>query len=153
MARYQETIDILIDDVRYERVYFDHETELEIPYRNIGFHKRNALQEKPGKGRALHKKWADICAIKSGKVKVIIEEERKATETKVGSDINIIKNCHYNWVDGNIYPFDDECLLFILLNKNIHGIPERIYDNMGSLNKVIICEKGKFKDYYFQVIK
>lgn len=56
MSRYQPIIDVLIDSGSYDKVYFDHDHELPIPYRIIGFLKNNPLQEHPGKGRKLHKK-------------------------------------------------------------------------------------------------
>ena len=131
MARYQSIIDVLIDSGIFGRVYFDHETELPVPYREIGFLKRNALQESSGKGRGLHKKWADICAIRNGKVSVIIEEERRATDAKVRADIETISRCKYLWTDGREFPFDPGCVLFILLNDNIYNVQERIVHNKG----------------------
>ena len=148
MARYQSIIDVLVDDEDFERVYFDHETELPTPYREIGFLKRSSLQEQPGKGRELHKKWADICAISSGRVKVIIEEERKATDSKVWTDIDIIAKCRYLWADGRTFPFDPECSLFVLLNDNVHNVPERVMRNYGNLKIVIICSKESFRERY-----
>ena len=152
MARYQKIIDTLIDTGSYDKIYFDHETELDIPYREIGYLKHSALQEKPGKGRGLHKKRADICAVKDGFVKVIIEEERKATEDKVWKDIDIISECMYLWTDGELFPFDNLCTLFVILNNNINNIPERVDSSVGNLRYVIVCRIDRFPDLYNQYV-
>lgn len=145
MARYQGIIDVLIDSGNFSRVYFDHETELPSPYRGIAFLKRSALQERPGKGRELHKKWPDICAIRDGTVRVIIEEERRATEDKIRSDIERIRTCKYLWADGGLFPLDAECVLFILLNENIYSVKDRILQNQGCMKTVVICSKETFQ--------
>lgn len=150
MARYQSIIDVLVDDGGFERVYFDHETELPIPYREIGFHTRNALQEHPGKGRGLHKKWADICAIRNGKARVLVEEERRATEGKVTADIDTISKCKYDWTDDELFPFDPKCVLFILLYDNVHNVHERVIRDKGSLKVVVVCNKESFREKYAQ---
>lgn len=152
MARYQSIIDVLIDSGAYDRVYFDHETELPIPYRNIGFLNRNALQEQSGKGRRFHEKWPDICGIRNGKLRVIIEEERKATYNKVKEDIEIISECKYLWADGREYPFDAECTLFVLLYHNINNIPENVIENKGSLKRIVVCNKELFREKYTQFV-
>jgi hypothetical protein len=153
MARYQSIIDVLMDDKSFERVYFDREPELPIPYRRIGFLKRNALQEKPGKGRDLHKKWADICAIRSGRVKVIVEEERKKTVSEVETVIEKVAKCRYLWVDGKLFPFDTECSLFIVMNDNIYNVQERVDRNVGNLKRVIVCSKESFREKYTKLAK
>ena len=153
MARYQKIIDTLIDSEVCDRVYFHHETELEIPYREIGFQNRCALQEKPGYGRDFQKKWADICAVRNGNVKVIIEEERKATESKVWKDIDIISKCMYLWTDNQLFPFDNLCYLFIVLNNNINYLPESLDHRKGNLRSVIVCNTENFPDLYKQIVK
>lgn len=148
MTRYQPIIDVLIDSGIYEKVYFDHETELPIPYRNIGYLKRNALQEQSGKGREFHKKWADICGIKNEKLKIIIEEERKPTIPKIEEDIEIISKCRYLWTGGKEFKFDPDCVLFILLYNNINNIQERVVENKGNLKRIVVCNKELFKEKY-----
>ncbi len=150
MTRYQSIIDVLIDSGAFDKVYFDHETELPIPYRNIGFLKRNALQEQSGKGRILHQKWPDICGIRNGKLRIIIEEERKTTSNKVNEDIDIISKCKYLWTDNTEFSFDAECSLFILLYHNINNIPETVIENKGNLKRIVICNKELFRDKYTQ---
>lgn len=148
MTRYQPIIDVLIDSGIYEKVYFDHETELPIPYRNIGYLKRNALQEQSGKGREFHKKWADVCGIENEKLKILIEEERKPTIPKIEEDIEIISKCRYLWTGGKEFKFDPDCVLFILLYNNINNVQERVVENKGSLKRIVVCNKELFKEKY-----
>ncbi|NJD53845.1 MAG: hypothetical protein FIB07_13370 [Candidatus Methanoperedens sp.] len=152
MTRYQPIIDVLINSGVYDIVYFDHETELPIPYRNIGFLKRNALQEQSGKGRVLHKKWPDVCGISNDKLKIIIEEERKPPNNTIEEDINIISKCKYLWVDNKEFPFDPECTLFILLYNNINSIPENVIENKGNLKRIVVCDKQLFEQKYTQYV-
>jgi hypothetical protein len=148
MARYEKIIDVLIDSGVFEEVYFDHETELGSPYRNIGFSKRNALQAQSGKGRGLHEKWADICGIKNGKLKIIIEEERKPRDAKIAEDIEIISRCKFLWVDNKGVEFDDQCILFILIYSNINNIQEKVIENKGNLRRVVVCDRELFRERY-----
>lgn len=148
MTRYQPIIDVLIDRGIYEKIYFDHETELQIPYRKIGYLKRNALQEQPGMGRKLHKKWADVCGIKNDKLKIIVEEERKPTKYKIEEEIEIISKCKYLWSDGSEFDIDQDCVLFILLYNNINNVQERVLENKGNLKRIVVCDKESFREKY-----
>jgi len=151
MSRYQPIIDVLIESGNYDKVYFDHDHELKIPYRNIGYLKLNALQEQRGKDRKLQKKEADVCAIKDGKLKIIIEEEQHPTVNKVKNDIEIISKCRYLWIEEDEYPFDADCVLFILLFNNKNEIHEEVIENKGSLKQIVVCKKELFQEKYNQI--
>jgi len=148
MTRYQPIIDVLIDSGVYEKIYFDHETELQIPYRKIGFLKRNALQEQSGKGTKFHKKRPDVCGIKNNKLKIIVEEERKPARSKIEEDIEKISKCKYLWTDGNEFDLDPDCVLFILLYNNINSVQERVVENKGNLKRIVVCDKESFSEKY-----
>ena len=148
MTRYQPIIDVLIDTGCFERVYFDHDTELPVPYRSIGYRKRSALQEQPGKGRQFHKKWSDICAIQGGELRIIVEEERRPSDQKVREVIEKTARCRYVWVDRESLAFSPDCVLFVLLYDNTQGVTERVIEGKGSLRRVIVCDKGSFKEKY-----
>ncbi|UCH71442.1 MAG: hypothetical protein JSW62_03315 [Thermoplasmatales archaeon] len=146
MARYQPIIDILVDSQCYNKIFFHHnEDRLPIPYRNICYNRRIALQEESGKGIYKQKKWADICGIKNDKVKIIIEEELKPKEEKVIKDIEKISKCNTLWIDRN-YSFDQNCSLYILINNNYYNLPEQEIENKGSLIKIIVCTTEAFID-------
>ncbi len=152
MVRYRSFIDTLIDSQLYDKIYYHHTEEgLSEPYRNICFKRRIALQENPGKGREKQEKWADICGIKNDKVKIIIEEELKPKKKKIIDDIERISKCRTSWINGN-YSFDQNCILFILINNNIHNLPEREIKNKNNLKKIIICTTESFKDKHSKII-
>jgi hypothetical protein len=143
-------IDTIIDGGDFEWVYFDHETELDLPYREISSLNQCALQEKSGKGRHLHKKKADICAIRNGLVKVIVEVERKPTLEKVNRNIDIISKCWYLWAAGKLFRFDPLCVLYVVINNNEFRIPERVESSVGSLRWVVVCNKEEFPEKFKQ---
>lgn len=147
-TRYRTIIDALIDSPSpYDRVFFDHDTELPSPYRNIALHKRNALQEEPGKGRHLHKKWSDIVAVRGDVCDIVIEEERQPTIEKIDSDISIITRCQYLWTNGRLYSMSCPHL-FILVNDNVNDVEYFVKEGVGNFEKVIVCSKSEFESAY-----
>ena len=130
-------------------VYFDHDTELPDPYRGIAFHRRNALQEEPGKGRHLHKKWPDVVAVKGSACDVVIEEERQADVWKAQQDIDIITHCKYRWGDGAQFDLVNP-VLFVLLAASFQSAPMSVRDGVGTFKRVVACEEAEFADAYQQ---
>jgi predicted RNA-binding Zn-ribbon protein involved in translation (DUF1610 family) len=148
LTRYQGIIDVLIDSGRYSQVYFDHDTELPSPYRGIAFLNRSALQEQPGKGRQLHKKWPDVVGVRGATCDVVVEEEREPTFGKIEVDIEIITKCRYLWVDSRLFPLSQPTL-FILVNSP-YGVQSSVRDHVGSFKRVVVCAKGEFESMFRQ---
>jgi len=149
-TRYRAIIDTLLDSqVAYDRIFFDHDTELPNPYMEIALHNRSALQEEPGKGRHLHKKWSDITAVKGDICDIVIEEERQPTIEQIKNDISIITKCRYLWSNGRLYSLRDP-YLFILVNDNINNIEYSTEKNVGNFKEVIVCDKNEFTDIYIK---
>ena len=74
--------------------------------------------------------------------------KRKPTDDKVREDIDIVAKCKYLWTDGTLFPFDRERVLFVVLNDNVHGVPERVVRDIGNLKTVIVCSKESFGKRY-----
>jgi hypothetical protein len=150
LTRYQGIIDVLIDSGRYTEVYFDHDTELPHPYRRIGFRNRCALQEQPGKGRSLHKKWADVVGVRGSASDIVIEEEREPAAGKVGQDIAIITKCRYVWVDERLLPLSQPSL-FILLDSRYH-VGGSVKECVGTFERVVVCAKSEFESMFRRLV-
>ena len=146
LTRYQGIIDVLVDSGRYSQVYFDHDTELPSPYRGIAFLNRSALQEQPGKGRQLHKKWPDVVGVRGATCDIVVEEEREPTAGKIEVDIETITRCRYLWVDGGLFTLSQPAL-FILVNSR-SGVPGSVRENVGSFKRVVVCGKGEFESMF-----
>lgn len=147
-TRYRAIVDTLIDSpLPYDRVFFDRDTELPSPYRSIALRKRNALQEEPGKGRPLHKKWSDVVAVRGDVCDIVIEEERQPTTEKIESDISIVTRCRYVWTNGRLYTMSNP-YLFILVYENVNDVEYFDKENVGNFEKVIVCGKGEFEDAF-----
>ena len=128
-------------------MYFDHDTELADPYRGIPRHRRNALQEQPGKGRHLHKKWPDVVAIKGLQCDIVIEEERQADAWKAQQDVDVITRCKYLWVDGIQFDLINP-VLFVLLDGPLYNADVSVTDNVGTFKRVVVCQKSDFEDAF-----
>jgi len=152
--RYQEIIDILLDSSKsYDYVLFDHTHELPSPYREIAFRNTSALQEQPGKASFLHKKEADITAVRGNFCDIIIEEELKPSPDQVQQDISRITPCSFLWTRGRQFELRD-AYLFVVIKDNANGISESIREGTGCFKRVIVCEthdfKRLFESYYLQ---
>jgi len=150
--RYQSIIDVLVNSPRkYDQVFFDHQEELPSPYQGIAHRMRSALQELPGTGRPLQKKWPDITAVKDLGCDIVIEEERRPTQEKVDTDIRTITRCRYLWALGRQFELRRPHL-FIVLNDNVNNIPPSVQDNVGHFCRVIVCTvedfPNKYESYY-----
>ena len=110
-------------------------------------HKRNALQEKAGRGSHLHKKWPDVVAVKNGICDIIIEEERQPTIRKIDDDVCVITKCKFLWTNGKLYDLA-EPYLFILINENTNNLDNSVRENIGIFKKVVVCNKDEFEDMY-----
>ena len=146
LTRYQGIVDVLIDSGRYTRVYFDHDTELPNPYRDIASLNRIALQEQPGKGRHLHKKWSDVAGVRGHMCDIVIEEEREPAYGKISTDIDTITRCRYVWVDGGLYTLSQPTL-FILVSSG-YTTTSSVDENVGSFKRVVVCAKGEFEGMF-----
>lgn len=146
--RYQGIIDVLVESPRgYDHVLFDHQEELLSPYRGIARRMRSALQEQPGKGTTLQKKWPDITAVKGSVCDIVIEEERRPTQEKVNNDIRTIAPCRYLWTLGREFELRRPHL-FIVLNDNVNNIPASIQDDVDGFWRVIVCTAEDFPRMY-----
>jgi len=145
--RYQAIIDLLIDSGRYEMICFDHQTDLPSPYRDIAWLNRSALQEQPGKGRHLHKKWPDITAVSRGVCDLVIEEERAPGPDKINRDIEIITACRYLWARNQLYPLRNPTLFVVATEVSLNPSPE-IHGRVGHFGQVIVCEEKDFAALY-----
>jgi hypothetical protein len=144
--RYQ-AIDLLIDSGRYDLICFDHQTDLPSPYREIAWLNRSALQEQPGKGRPLHKKWPDITAVSHGFCDLVIEEERAPGEGKVEQDIEIITACRYLWAREALYPLRNPTLFVVVTEATLSPSPI-VRGKVGHFRQVIVCEEKDFSALY-----
>lgn len=147
MTRYQEIIDVLVDASRYDRIFYDHDTELPNPYRGIALHMRSALQEKPGKGRELHLKWPDVTALKGEACDIVIEEEREPGQDKIDKDISLITRCGYLWADGSIYRLVKP-VLFVLISQANGSTRALVRERVGTFKRVVVCAKQSFEEMY-----
>lgn len=147
LTRYQSIIDVLIDSSRYTRVYFDYDTQLPVPYRGIAFRKRSALQEKPGKGRELHKKWADVVGVHGTACDIVVEEELEPGYGKVQQDIDIITRCRYLWADSQLFTLSQPCL-FVLVDSRGSATLASVRDDVGTFKRIVVCEKSKFETMF-----
>lgn len=148
LTRYQGIIDVLIDSGRYTDVYFDHDTELPSPYRGIASLNRSALQEQPGKGRALQKKWADVVGVRGSVCDVVIEEGREPATGKISADIETITRCRYVWVDERLLQLSQPTL-FILVNSR-YGLSSSVEEYVGAFERVVVCAKSEFEGLFRQ---
>ena len=146
--RYRGIILVLVDSpIAYDFISFDHTHELPSPYLKIAFRNTSALQEQPGKGQALHKKEADITAVRGDLCDIIIEEELRPNLDKVQQDISLITPCRYLWTRGQQFELRD-VYLFVVINDNPNGISQSIREGAGCFKRVIVCEKYDFGRLY-----
>jgi hypothetical protein len=147
-TRYRTIIDTLRDSKSpYDLIFYDHDTELPNPYRETALHKRSALQEEPGKGRGLHKKWSDVTAVRGDICDIVIEEDRQPTPEQIISEISIITKCNYLWTNNRLYTLTNP-YLFILVNDNINNVEYSVEESIGNFRKVIVCNKSDFAEMY-----
>ncbi len=147
LTRYQGIIDVLLDSGCFNWVFFDHDTELPDPYRGRALRKRNALQEDPGKGRSLHKKWADVVGVRGRSCDIVIEEERMPAAGKIEVEVGIITRCRYLWTDGRQFALTKPYLFVVIDGEGYESMPS-VRERVGTFDKVIVCRKIDFGEMF-----
>jgi uncharacterized protein YraI len=147
LTRYQGIVDVLLDSALYSRVYFDHDHDLPNPYRVIAFLREPALQEQPGKGRALQKKEPDVVGIRDGTCDIVIEEELNPSAGTVEADIARNTQCKYLWVDGRLFTLSQPTL-FVLVDGQGYAAPSEVREQVGTFKRVVVCRKSEFAEMY-----
>ena len=165
MTRYQQILDVIVDDIeergRYDRVFFDQNVdELNIPYRDCCYLRKSSLYEIPRemigtngkfdvgqilrKKRAYQKKQADVTGISGDRVMLIVEEEKDPKNVK--HDLNKIPKCNF-MIDkiNKVYSLN-KSVLFVLVQD--FEEETKYLENEGTLELIIICDKKSFKHEY-----
>ncbi len=168
--RYKPILDVLVDDTiegrcRYDKIIFDHnEDDLEVPYRNICELGNASLYKIPkdlireddmvkielleGRKRQFQKKQSDVIGISNNKVVIIVEEEKDPKRETY--DIKTIKDCNYMITrDNQVFSLNRPTLFILLQAKKESEVKN---NEIGCLNKVVVCSKDSFKDEYTRIM-
>ncbi len=159
MTRYQSIVDTLIED-GCDPVFFDHDNELaglSGVYHDVAYLKVPALYPTPKKSRSTRIKEADVCGVKNGKVKVIVEEymihtgEKNIINNRIIKDtIKKIKDCHCLIVGEKRYKLA-ETVLFVVVDKPSYQTLSLLGED--DISKIVICSKNKFREVYKQAFE